>query len=134
MSERTGARERPPADPTDPRHAALFRLGLERFAASDWFGAHECFEDLWRCHGRGSAEGRLLQALVQLCASELKRVAGGRAAGRLAARAAAHLDALPDPLLGVRTRALAARIRAPARPVVIPLVPAAAVDVSRGVG
>jgi predicted metal-dependent hydrolase len=112
-----------PRDPAHPRHVAVWRAGLARFAAGAWHDAHDCFEELWRAHGRRSAEGRLLQALVQLCASELKREAGGRAAARLAARAAAHLDGLPDPLLGVETRELAARIRAPVRPVAIPLVP-----------
>jgi predicted metal-dependent hydrolase len=101
--------------------AAVWRRGLALYAAGEWHEAHECFEELWRQHGRRSPEGRLLQALVQLCASELKRVAGGPAAGRLAARAAAHLDGLPDPLLGVRTLELAARIRAPGRPLAIPL-------------
>jgi predicted metal-dependent hydrolase len=99
----------------------VWQRGLALFAAGAWHEAHDEFEELWRAHGRRSAEGRLLQALVQLCASELKRVAGGRAAGRLAARAAGHLEGLPDPLLGVRTGELAARIRAPGRPVAIPL-------------
>ena len=60
------------------------------------------------------------KALVQLCAAELKRASGGPAAARLAARAAAGLEGLPDPLLGVRTGELAARIRAPQRPILIP--------------
>jgi predicted metal-dependent hydrolase len=102
--------------------ARVWERGLALFAAGAWHEAHEQFEALWRRHGRRSVEGRLLQALVQLCASELKRAGGGRAAGRLAARAAGHLDGLPDPLMGVRTRELAARIRAPGRPVEIPLV------------
>lgn len=101
---------------------APWARGLALFAAGAWHEAHECFEALWRRYGRRTPEGHLCQALVQLCASELKRVAGGRAAGRLAARAAGHLDGLPDPLLGVRTAELAARIRSPQRPVVIPLV------------
>jgi predicted metal-dependent hydrolase len=116
------ARERPLAEPQD----AVLARGFARFAAGAWHEAHEDFEALWRCAGRRTPEGRLLQALVQLCASELKRVAGGRAAGRLAARAAGHLDGLPDPLLGVRTAELAARIRSPARPVALPLVGAGA--------
>mgnify|MGYP005852494887 CR=1 FL=1 len=106
-----------PADPA----LSLWRQGLALFAAGDWHEAHECFEALWRLHGRRSPEGWLLQALIQLCAAELKRVAGGPAAARLAARAASHLEGLPDPLLGVRTPELAARIRAPGRPVAIPL-------------
>ena len=97
--------------------------GLALFAEGAWHEAHERFEELWRQHGRRTPEGHLLQALVQLCASELKRESGGRAAGRLASRAADHLDGLPDPLLGVRTAELAARIRGPTRPVSIPLVP-----------
>lgn len=103
------------------RPETVWRRGLALFADGAWHEAHECFEALWRGHGRRSPEGLLCQALVQLCASELKRVAGGRAAARLAARAAGHLDGLPDPLLGVRTAELAARIRAPGRPVRIPL-------------
>lgn len=105
----------------EDREAAVFRGGLALFQRGAWHEAHERFEELWRRYGRRSAEGRLLQALVQLCASELKRSAGGPAAGRLAARAVAHLEGLPDPLLGVRTGELAARIRAPARPVEVPL-------------
>jgi predicted metal-dependent hydrolase len=101
----------------------VWAQGLALFAAGAWHEAHECFEELWRRHGRRTPEGQLLQALVQLCASELKRAAGGRAAGRLSSRAAGHLDGLPDPLLGVRTAELAARIRGPARPVAIPLAP-----------
>jgi len=111
----------PAPDPADPHHALVWQRGLALFDAGAWHEAHERFEELWRLHARRSPEGRLLQALVQLCASELKRVAGGRAAGRLAARAANHLDGLPNPLLGVRTGELAARIRAPGRPVAIPL-------------
>jgi len=63
----------------------------------------------------------VLQALVQLCAAELKRTSGGPAAGRLAARAAANREGLPEGILGIRVRELAARIRAPQRPVAIPL-------------
>jgi len=103
------------------RDALVWQRGLALFEAGAWHEAHERFEELWRRHGRRSPEGRLLQALVQLCASELKQVTGGRAAPRLSARAAAHLDGLPDPLLGVRTGELSARIRAPGRPVAIPL-------------
>jgi predicted metal-dependent hydrolase len=91
------------------------------FEAGRWFEAHEVFEVLWRAAGRSSAEGRLLQALVQLAASELKREAGGPAARRLAERAARHLDRLPPATLGVRVAELARRIRDPARPVRIPL-------------
>lgn len=121
---RGSGRADPPAAPgaAGPVDPARWRRGLALFAAGDWHEAHECFEALWRVHGRRSPEGRLLQALVQLCASELKRVAGGPAAARLAARAAGHLDGLPDPLLGVRTAELAARIRAAGRPMAIPLV------------
>lgn len=112
---------------------APWARGLALFADGAWHEAHECFETLWRGYGRRTPEGQLCQALVQLCASELKRVAGGRAARRLAARAAGHLDGLPDPLLGVRTAELAARIRAPQRPVAIPLV-ADALDGRSGLG
>jgi predicted metal-dependent hydrolase len=118
------------ASPADP---ALWRRGLALFAAGDWHEAHECFEALWRAHGRRTPEGRLLQALIQLCAAELKRVAGGAAAARLAARAAGHLDGLPDPLLGIRTPELAARIRAAGRPVAIPLA-GAPVDATERLG
>ncbi len=113
--------ERPTFDPADPRHRATFHRGLALFAAGACHEAHEAFEELWRGYGRRSAEGQLLQALVQLCASELKRCAGGRAAARLAARAAGHLDGLPDLVLGVRTPELAARIRNPERPLRVPL-------------
>lgn len=108
-------------DPTDPRHRATFHLGLTLFAAGAFHEAHEAFEELWRGHGRHSDEGHLLQALVQLCASELKRRAGGPAASRLAARAAGHLEGLPDVLLGIRTAELAIRIRSRERPVRVPL-------------
>jgi predicted metal-dependent hydrolase len=79
------------------------------------------FEELWRMAGRRSDPGRLLQALVQLAASELKRELGGRAAARLAARAARTLEGLPAQLLGVRVHELARRIRSPERPVRIPI-------------
>jgi len=79
------------------------------------------FEELWRGAGRRSDPGRLLQALVQLAASELKRESGGRAAARLAERAARNLEALPAQILGVRVHELARRIRSPERPVRIPL-------------
>ena len=108
-------------DPTDSRHRATFRRGLARFAAGAWHEAHEAFEELWHGYGRSSEEGRLLQALVQLCASELKRQAGGPAASRLAARAAGHLDGLAGVVLGIRAAELAARIRSRERPVRVPL-------------
>lgn len=113
--------ERRAFDPADPRHRATFRRGLALFAAGAFHEAHEAFEELWCGYGRHSDEGHLLQALVQLCASELKRRAGGPAAARLAARAAGHLEDLPDLVLGVRTPELAARIRSPERPVRVPL-------------
>ncbi len=113
--------ERRAFDPADLRHRATFRRGLALFAAGSYHEAHESFEELWRGCGRRSAEGRLLQALVQLCASELKRRAGGPATARLAARAAGHLEALPEVVLGVRAAELAVRIRSPERPVRIPL-------------
>ncbi len=113
--------ERRAFDPADPRHHASFRRGLALFAAGAFHEAHEAFEELWRGYGRRSAEGQLLQALVQLCASELKRCAGGPAAARLAARAAAHLDGLPPVVLGVGAAELAVRIRSSERPVRVPL-------------
>jgi uncharacterized protein len=113
--------ERRAFDPTDPRHRGTFRRGLALFAAGACHQAHEAFEELWRGYGRHSDEGHLLQALVQLCASELKRQAGGPATARLAARAAGHLEGLPDVVLGVRTAELAVRIRSRERPVRVPL-------------
>jgi predicted metal-dependent hydrolase len=125
-------RKRPEGARSEPQASeGIWRRGLARFAAGAFHAAHEDFEDLWRAYGRRSREGRLLQALVQLCASELKRESGGRAAGRLAARAAAHLEGLPDPLLGIRTAELAIRIRAPERPIAIPLAPVDAVGCLR---
>jgi predicted metal-dependent hydrolase len=85
--------------------------GLDLFHAGYFWEAHEVFEAYTRVFGAG-AEGRLLRALVQLAAAELKRADGGPAASRLADRAVRGLEGLPAVVLGVRTRALATRVTA----------------------
>jgi predicted metal-dependent hydrolase len=85
--------------------------GLDLFHAGYFWEAHEVFEAYTRVFGAG-VEGRLLRALVQLAASELKRAEGGPAAPRLADRALRGLEGLPAVVLGVRTRELAARVAA----------------------
>jgi hypothetical protein len=104
--------ESAPFDPARWRESAAWLHGVALFERRLWFEAHEVFERLLAGFGRTSPEGRLLRALVQLAAAELKREARGPAAGRLAARARGHLGSLPDHVLGVRVRELESAIDA----------------------
>jgi hypothetical protein len=99
-------------DPARWREDEDWLHGLALFAAGFWWEAHEVFEGLAHAFGRAGPEGRLLRALVQLAAAELKHEAQGPAARRLASRARNLLAGLPDPVLGVRVAALAAAINA----------------------
>jgi hypothetical protein len=99
-----------PFAPEAWRAAEPWLHAIDLFHAGYFWESHEGFEALAAAFGKASAEGRLLRALVQLAAAELKRATGGPAAGRLAARARRGLAGLPEVVLGVRVRELAGQI------------------------
>jgi uncharacterized protein len=88
------------------------RYGIDLFHAGFWWESHEQFEAAWQAAEPGSAERRLLAALIQLAAAELKRATGGPAAERLARRALCNLGELQGRVLGFSIAALTAAVRA----------------------
>lgn len=53
----------------------LFAMAREKFAAGNWFDAHEAWEVLW-IRRKGRPEARVLQGLIQLAAAEWQRDRG----------------------------------------------------------
>ena len=102
-----------PVDPGAWREAETYLFAIDLFNAGYFWECHEALEGPWRAAGRGSVQGRFLQGLILLAASELKRETGrAQAAGRLAARARARWEGLPSPYMGLDVAALAAALRA----------------------
>jgi hypothetical protein len=87
--------------------------GLDLFNHGHFWECHEVLEGVWRCAGRRTPAGRLLQGLVQVAAALWKRELGAeRAARRLAERGAAKLRAAPEAQLGLAPRRLAREVEA----------------------
>jgi predicted metal-dependent hydrolase len=77
------------------------------FNQAYFWESHEAFEALWRGSPEGSAAADLLQSLIQLAASEIKRFSAMPDPARtLAERALARLARVPSPYLGIDVRAL----------------------------
>jgi hypothetical protein len=102
------------------RSSALYLRGVDLYNHAYFWESHEAWEALWR----GSTEAatvELLQALIQIAASEIKRFAGSAAAAQaLAGRAIDRLAKVPSPWLGLDVRALEREVvarRAGERPV-----------------
>jgi hypothetical protein len=95
-------------DPDRWAESALYLRGVDLFNFAYWWESHEAFEALWRGARAGSPVHELLQALIQLAASELKRFDGhDRAARALGERALERLGRVPSPYLGLDVAALA---------------------------
>lgn len=110
----------PEASPPAPRphpHAPLEPLGddelfvmaREKFAAGNWFDAHEAWEVLW-IRRKGRPEARVLQGLIQLAAAEWQHDRGHAGpTAKLAAGALAKIgggeELLGMPLEPFRQRA-----------------------------
>jgi predicted metal-dependent hydrolase len=109
-------RPEPRARPIDPdawAASALYLRGVDLFNFAYWWESHEAFEALWRVAPPESATFALLQALIQIAASELKRFSGvERGARALGERAQARLARVPSPHLGLDVRALSADLDA----------------------
>ncbi len=87
---------RVPERPDDWSRCQPFRYGLDLHNHGYWWEAHEEWEVLWRAAPAESAEGALLQAMIQSCALWLKLAAGEReGCRRLLARIAALVARLP---------------------------------------
>ncbi len=100
-------------DPAAWEACALYLRGVDLFNFAYWWESHEAFEAIWRGVRSGTPTAELLQALVQIAASELKRFAGSpRPAEALAGRALGRLAAVPSPWLGLDVRALAGDVEA----------------------
>jgi hypothetical protein len=94
-------------DPGGWETCSLYLRGVDLFNHAYFWESHEAFEALWRGSPEGSAAADLLQGLIQLAASEIKRFSGIPDAARaLAERALARLGRVPSPYLGIDVRAL----------------------------
>lgn len=82
-----------------PMNDPEFLEGARRFAAGEWFEAHEAWEVLWlRAQGD---ERRFLRALILLAAALHKRWHHGSLTHRNYHKAGAYLAALPERYGGV---------------------------------
>lgn len=87
--------------------SGVYLRGVDLFNFAYWWESHEAFEALWRGARSGTAVAELLQAVIQLAASELKRFSGQeRPARALGERAIARLAGVPSPYLGLDVRGL----------------------------
>jgi hypothetical protein len=100
-------------DPGAWEGCSLYLRGVDLFNFAYWWESHEAFEALWRGVRAGTPTAELLQALIQLAASEIKRFSSlPRPAQALAERARARLAGVPSPWLGLDVPALAAAVDA----------------------
>lgn len=104
----------------EPEH----RFAIDCFHAGAFWEAHEVWEAWWHVAPEGTDEREALQALVQTCAAELKRVQQQpRPAALLAEKARARFaNCRAERVLGLDVRALAADLaRFPEVPIVLHL-------------
>ncbi len=114
-----GRSPHPRRDPTghsyrkpEPR-GDVFLVGVDLFNAGFFWESHEAFEALWLRAREGSAEKLGYQGLVQIGASELKRVLGAAGPAKaLGERAIEKLRGAPSPFHGLDVRGLEAEIEA----------------------
>src|SRR5262249_55198565 len=95
---------------------AKFEEGLSAYASSDFYEAHEAWEELWQDEDDDDTR-TLLQALIQIASAMHKAQAGVGPRGSLSLldRAAERLATLPDASGGIavgRLREASARLRA----------------------
>lgn len=90
-----------------------YGFALDLLEAGYAWESHEFLEVLWKAAGPGSAEGRLLQALILLAGAQLKLAIGQpRGASRLLARALSRIEGLGDAeILGIGIPGLTALLR-----------------------
>lgn len=102
----------PPApDPRRWRDSHDYLRGVDLFNAGYYWEAHEAWEGLWNACGRKGGTALLLQALIALAASALKRRAGSAAGARAhAERAARLLRGVTGPAMGLDPAELARQI------------------------
>jgi predicted metal-dependent hydrolase len=97
-----------PLDPAAWASCATYLRGVDLFNFAYWWESHEAFEALWRGSRAGSPPAALLQGLIQLAASEIKRFSEmPSAATKLGTRALELLGGVPSPYCGLDVRALA---------------------------
>jgi predicted metal-dependent hydrolase len=100
-------------DPDAWGTCSLYLRGVDLFNHAYFWESHEAFEALWRGSAEGSAAAELLQGLIQIAASEIKRFSAMPDAARaLAERALARLGHVPSPYLGIDVRALEREVAA----------------------
>jgi len=87
--------------------AAVFRRGLEAYAAGQHYEAHEFWEELWNVE-QDDARSRFLQALIQIAsaAHKIRHDVAPRGSLFLLARACGRLEGLGDVFMGVDVAAL----------------------------
>ncbi len=92
----------PPLDPERWSSSPLYLHGVDLYNFAYWWECHEAFEALWHASGHGTPVGRLLQGVIQVAASHLKRFAGDEAtAAKLARQGLEKHRGLPSPFLGM---------------------------------
>ncbi|MFW6061064.1 MAG: DUF309 domain-containing protein [Phycisphaeraceae bacterium] len=99
-----------PAEPDPQEQARLFREGVARFNAGEWFEAHEVWEALWHTLDDGERK-QFVQGLIQ-CAVALEHARRGNPRGALTMfdRARPRFEGLPQRYMGVDIAALLASL------------------------
>ena len=79
-----------------------YLFGVDLFNHGYWWEAHEAWEVVWKCVGRGSQPGLFLQGLIQIAAAMLKSEQGIRiGAERLVKTGTDKLSLVRGSYLGV---------------------------------
>jgi hypothetical protein len=108
-------RSEPHAAPLDPAawaQSSVYLLGVDLYNYAYWWEAHECFEVLWHQTNKEGPLGNLLQGVIQIAASNLKRfMEAESAAQKLGSRGLARLATVPSPSLGIDVRGFEAEAR-----------------------
>ncbi len=99
--------------PEDWRRCDWYLFGVDLYNYAYWWESHEAFEGLWHAAGHATQQGRFFQALIQVAASNLKRVLGQPTSTANLARAGlARLQEVPPIYMGMDVESFAADVQA----------------------